>query len=107
MKIIDYDGAEPIAAPGLYRMTAAQYRADPCETPSLSSSVAKILLEMARSWQRPRFPLTGRDVMAAGVAEGPDVGRILAQVEDWWIGGDFSADEGACRERLAAVIAGT
>jgi len=65
----------------------------------------RILLEMAQSWQRPRFPLTGRDVMAAGVAEGPDVGRVLAQVEDWWIGGDFSADENACRERLKAVIA--
>jgi len=66
----------------------------------------RILLEMAQSWQRPRFPLTGRDVMAAGVAEGPDVGRVLAQVEDWWAGGDFSADENACRERLKAVIAG-
>jgi len=66
----------------------------------------RILLEMAQSWQRPRFPLTGRDVMAAGVPEGPEVGRILAQVEDWWIGGDFSADENACRERLKAVIAG-
>jgi poly(A) polymerase len=44
--------------------------------------------------------------MAAGVAEGPDVGRVLAQVEDWWAGGDFSADENACRERLKAVIAG-
>jgi poly(A) polymerase len=66
----------------------------------------RILLEMAQSWQRPRFPLTGRDVMDAGVAEGPEVGRVLAQVEDWWIGGDFSADESACRERLKAVITG-
>jgi len=66
----------------------------------------RILLQMAQSWQRPRFPLTGRDVMAAGVPEGPEVGRVLALVEDWWIGGDFSADESACRERLAAVIAG-
>jgi len=66
----------------------------------------RILLEMAQSWQRPRFPLTGRDVMAVGVAEGPEVGRILAQVEDWWVGGDFSADASACRERLQAVIAG-
>jgi poly(A) polymerase len=66
----------------------------------------RILLEMAQSWQRPRFPLTGREVMAAGVPEGPEVGRVLALVEDWWIGGDFSADESACRERLAAVIAG-
>ena len=64
-----------------------------------------MLLQMTESWQRPRFPLTGRDVMQAGVAEGPDVGRILAQVEDWWVGTDFAADEGACRDQLAQVIA--
>jgi len=65
----------------------------------------RMLLEMADNWQRPRFPLTGRDVMQAGVPEGPDVGRVLAKVEDWWVGGDFAADEGACRDQLKAVIA--
>jgi poly(A) polymerase len=65
----------------------------------------RMLLEMADNWQRPRFALTGRDVMQAGVPEGPDVGRILAQVEDWWAGGDFAADEGALRDRLHAAIA--
>jgi poly(A) polymerase len=65
-----------------------------------------MLLEMTENWQRPRFALTGRDVMAAGVPEGPEVGRVLAAVEDWWVEGDFAADETACRERLAAVIAG-
>ena len=64
----------------------------------------RMLLEMADNWQRPRFPLTGRDVMQAGVPEGPDVGRVLARVEDWWVGGDFAADEGACRDQLKAVI---
>lgn len=65
----------------------------------------RMLLKMAETWQRPRFPLTGRDVMQAGVPEGPEVGRILAQVEGWWVGGDFAADEGACRDRLHQAIA--
>jgi poly(A) polymerase len=65
-----------------------------------------MLLEMADHWQRPRFPLTGRDVMQAGVPEGPDVGRVLAQLEDWWMAGDFTADEGALRDRLANVTGG-
>ncbi|MFO1248512.1 MAG: CCA tRNA nucleotidyltransferase [Alphaproteobacteria bacterium] len=64
----------------------------------------RMLLQMADNWQRPRFPLTGRDVMLAGVPEGPDVGRVLAKVEDWWVGGDFAADEGACRTELKAVL---
>ena len=64
----------------------------------------RMLMTMAETWQRPRFPLTGRDVMQAGVTEGPDVGRVLAQVEDWWIGTDFAADEGALRDRLAEAV---
>ena len=64
----------------------------------------RMLLDMAANWQRPRFPLTGMDVMQAGVSEGPEVGRILARVEDWWIGTDFAADEGACRDRLAGAL---
>jgi hypothetical protein len=34
-----------VAAPGFYRMTVAQYHADPCPTPSLSASIAKVLLD--------------------------------------------------------------
>jgi len=65
----------------------------------------RMLLQMAEKWQRPRFPLTGRDVMAAGVPEGPQVGRVLGEVENWWVEQDFAPDEAACRDRLQAVIA--
>ena len=34
-----------VTEPGFYRMTAAQYHADPCPTPSLSSSTIKTMLE--------------------------------------------------------------
>ncbi|HWA68607.1 MAG TPA: CCA tRNA nucleotidyltransferase [Rhizomicrobium sp.] len=66
----------------------------------------RMMLRMAETWERPRFALTGLDVMQAGVKEGPDVGRVLAQVEDWWAGGDFTADEAAVRARLKSVIDG-
>ena len=83
----------------LYRIGAARFRDKVCcNGPARPRRRAawRMLLEMAENWQRPRFPLTGRDVMQAGVPEGPRCGRILAQVEDWWVGGDFAADEGGC-----------
>ena len=64
----------------------------------------RMLLQMADNWQRPRFALTGRDVMEAGIAQGPDVGRVLAQVEDWWVQGDFAASESALRDRLKLAV---
>jgi len=100
----------------LYRMGVPRFRdkvmlqwasAARGQAGGLSSNLPwRMLLEMAENWQRPRFALTGRDVMAAGVAQGPEVGRALAAVEDWWVEGDFAADESACRDRLHAVIAG-
>ncbi|MGD0141874.1 MAG: CCA tRNA nucleotidyltransferase [Rhizomicrobium sp.] len=67
----------------------------------------RALLALADAWERPVFPLTGREVMAAGVAEGPLVGRILAEVEDWWIDSDFTEDEFSLAERLKAVVQAT
>jgi poly(A) polymerase len=64
----------------------------------------RALLAMADAWQRPVFPLSGRDVMNAGVAEGPLVGRILDDVEQWWIETDFIEDDFSLAERLKAVV---
>jgi poly(A) polymerase len=70
-----------------------------------SAMAWRLLLDMAANWQRPQFSLTGRDVMAAGVPEGPQVGAVLGAVEDWWIAGDFAADEAAVMQKLRDVIA--
>ena len=67
----------------------------------------RALLAMGDSWTRPEFPLTGRDVMKAGVLEGPLVGKILAEVEDWWVDSDFIEDEFSLAERLKAVVQAT
>jgi poly(A) polymerase len=64
----------------------------------------RALLALADAWERPSFPLTGRDVMAAGVPEGPLVGRVLSEVEDWWIDAEFTEDEFSLAERLKAVV---
>ena len=63
----------------------------------------RALLAIVDSWVRPVFPLTGRDVMNAGVPEGPLVGRVMGEVEDWWIDSNFTDDPFSIAERLKAV----
>lgn len=41
-----FDPASPITEPGVYVMTEEQYHADPCDTPSLSASLAKRCLPL-------------------------------------------------------------
>lgn len=49
------------------------------------------LLSIAETWVAPKFPLGGKEAMAAGL-DGPAVGRVLRAVEDWWVGEDFPED---------------
>ena len=56
------------------------------------------------TWTPPAFPLKGADVIAAGVPEGPDVGRLLAELEETWIADDFQADRENLLARLKASV---
>jgi len=64
-----------------------------------------ILLDFARSWTPPAFPITGRDVTALGIPPGPRVGRLLEAVHVWWEEGDFVSDRAACLAYLKAIAA--
>ncbi len=63
------------------------------------------LLALAGQWPPPLLPVRGGDVRALGVARGPAIGRLLRELEEWWIAGDFSADREACLARLGEMVA--
>ncbi|MFN7010484.1 MAG: CCA tRNA nucleotidyltransferase [Allorhizobium sp.] len=62
------------------------------------------LLQRAERFERPVFPLSGADVLSAGVAPGPKVGELLKAVEDVWIGSNFSFDREKLLTRLHDLI---
>lgn len=64
------------------------------------------LLALGDSWSPPPFPLTGDEVVHAGVPKGPMVGQVLQEVEDWWIDHDFLDDKFSAIEKLKAVAQG-
>ncbi|MCB9988767.1 MAG: CCA tRNA nucleotidyltransferase [Rhodospirillales bacterium] len=57
-------------------------------------------MECVKNWQPPAFPLTGADVMAAGIAQGPAIGEILSTIENWWIEQDFKLGRAECVSEL-------
>ncbi|HEY1837970.1 MAG TPA: CCA tRNA nucleotidyltransferase [Rhizomicrobium sp.] len=80
---------------------ALKWAQDPRESNAIQW---RALLAIGDAWVRPVFPLTGANVMTAGVPQGPLVGEILAEVEEWWIESDFIEDEFSIAERLKAVL---
>ncbi len=63
----------------------------------------RALIASAETAEVPRLPVAGRDVRALGVAQGPEIGRLLAALERWWIGRDFAPGREECLARLAAL----
>ena len=62
------------------------------------------LYEVAQSWEKPSFSLTAKDVINMGISQGPMVGDILKEVEDWWAENDFIDDKFSLIERLKAIV---
>ncbi|MEI9887370.1 MAG: hypothetical protein WDN08_12865 [Rhizomicrobium sp.] len=111
-KIVAYLSVKEMRKALYYRLGAARFKDRVflkwAEDPKESNSVQwRMMLAVADAWERPRFPLTGREVMLAGVPQGPLIGRILEEVEDWWIDADFIEDEFSLAERLKAVVQAT
>jgi carbohydrate kinase (thermoresistant glucokinase family) len=104
---VDLDGDERIQRRVLHRLGTEAYgdlvllRA--AETGQ--GQVALGLIAAAPSRLPPTLPIRGADVTQLGIAPGPPVGSLLAEVEAWWVAQDFRPDRAACLARLAALAA--
>jgi tRNA nucleotidyltransferase/poly(A) polymerase len=47
------------------------------------------LLNLVQHWTPPCMPIKGADLIEFGMAAGPQLGRTLAALEDWWVASDF------------------
>jgi poly(A) polymerase len=64
------------------------------------SDMWKTLYDAANTYERPALPVTGDDMLARGVAEGPAIGDALRKLEAEWIDSDFKLK----REQLLAKL---
>jgi len=61
------------------------------------------MLRLATRWRPKTLPVTGADVQALGIAPGPEIGRLLAELENWWIAEDFVPDRRQALAKLRAL----
>lgn len=62
------------------------------------------LLQRSENYTRPVFPLSGADVMAAGVPAGKRVGELLSSLESLWVERNFLLDRAALTARLEELV---
>jgi poly(A) polymerase len=51
------------------------------------------------------LPVKGQDLLDLGVPPGPEVGRLLAEIERWWEEGDYRATREDCLSKARALLA--
>ena len=58
------------------------------------------LLDLPDRWPIPCLPVAGRDLLAAGMSPGPEIGVMLKKLEDWWVASDFQPTRDELLKRL-------
>jgi len=74
------------------------------EDPGSQSRAERVRLP--ERWQTPELPVRGADVLALGVKPGPDVGRLIAAFETWWIAQGFPTDAKLAADKLRELVRG-
>ncbi|MGE7206615.1 CCA tRNA nucleotidyltransferase [Sphingomonas sp. NPDC019816] len=106
LKLSNADRKRLIAAgagPGEEGPRALAYRV------GVAGAVDRLLLagesvETIRDWAPPTLPLTGGALVARGIGKGPEVARLLRQIETRWIAEGFP-DESRVAELADAAVA--
>lgn len=58
-----------------------------------------------RGWPIPQLPVSGSDLIAAGMRPGPAIGAVLRSIEEWWIARGFAPDRAALVARMQQMLA--
>ena len=74
------------------RLSLATARAKADANPAWLEAVAGYarLARFSESWKKPKFPIAGADLAAAGFEQGPVMGQTLRSLEDRWIDSGFT-----------------
>jgi len=60
----------------------------------------KRLLRLVDRWPIPSLPVTGKDLLAAGLKAGPELGETLRRLEEGWIHADFKPGRDALLKQI-------
>ncbi|MCU0789666.1 MAG: CCA tRNA nucleotidyltransferase [Nitratireductor sp.] len=71
----------------------ARLEESPGEKDRRAREEVESLIAHARAWRKPVFPLKGQDLLASGMAPGPQMGKRLAELETRWVESGFTIDK--------------
>lgn len=101
LRVLLYRQGEKGVADALVLAASASLETDP-ELALPGDLITRLgsALALAGDWKKPALPVSGKDMLAHGVAAGPQVGAALQVMEAAWIASDFTLE----RDALLGVL---
>lgn len=62
------------------------------------------MIQLARQWRLPTFPLTGDDLKAIGIGEGKELGEMLHKLEYYWEQQDYHPDKATLLHKAQDIL---
>lgn len=50
-------------------------------------------IDIAKNWQVPDFPISGKDLLALGCSKGKEIGILLDKANDYWVNSNYLANK--------------
>lgn len=101
LKRLLYQGDPPAVIDRIrLRLSALRVQAETDDSALLSAASVSRLLKVAVGWEKPEFPLRGRDLLSLGVDPGPALGQAMAALENAWLESNFVLTKEELLEQL-------
>lgn len=82
------------------RLSALRAKAEIDDSALMEAAKVSRLLKVATGWERPDFPLKGRDLVSCGIEPGPALGEAMAKLETVWLESNFVMTKDELLSRL-------
>ncbi len=69
----------------------------------LSAGKFARLLAVCLGWVSPQFPISGKDLLAAGVLSGRQMGECLRRLEETWVASDFTLTRQQLLDKISDI----
>ena len=61
-------------------------------------------LTLLGKWDMPVLPITGKDLQGLGLEQGPEIGKLLQRLEEWWVENNFKPQHDECLEWVKSKL---
>lgn len=82
-------------------LASTRWRAEQDDAALLEAGGYSRLLRYAEKWNKPIFPVKGGDLLVLGASKGPDIGKLLGELEAAWVESGFALERDTLLERAA------